>query len=74
MQIARRSTILGLIAKAWPQRQPTFSADVNVVSIFATVRDESGRIVKDLNAEDFVLLEDGVPQKVRYFSRETDLP
>jgi VWFA-related protein len=66
--------VLGLMARAWSQDQPTFSADVNVVSIFATVRDKDGRIVKDLTAEDFVLMEDGVPQKIRYFSRETDLP
>jgi VWFA-related protein len=74
MRIARCSIVLGLMARAWSQDQPTFSADVNVVSIFATVRDKDGRIVKDLTAEDFVLMEDGVPQKIRYFSRETDLP
>jgi VWFA-related protein len=74
MKIARRSILLGLMAKAWSQDQPTFSADVNVVSILTPVRDKSGRIVKDLNMDDFVLFEDGAPQKIRYFSRETDLP
>jgi len=74
MRIARLSIVLGLIARGWSQDQPTFSADVNVVSILATVRDKGGRIVKDLNMEDFVLFEDGAPQKIRYFSRETDLP
>ena len=51
----------------------TFSTDVNVVSIFATVR-EKGKIKKGLAADDFVLTEDGRPQKIRYFSQETDLP
>jgi VWFA-related protein len=74
MRIARRTVLLGLIGTAWSQDQPTFSADVNVVSIFATVRDKDGRIVRDLNADDFVLLEDGVRQKIRYFSQETNLP
>jgi VWFA-related protein len=79
MKIARRSLLLVLFAKAWAQDQaspdqPTFSAGVNVVSILATVRDKDGRFVKDLNTDDFVLLEDGVPQKIRYFSRESGLP
>jgi VWFA-related protein len=38
------------------------------------VRDRDGRIVKDLNKDDFVLKEVGVPQTIKYFSRESDLP
>jgi len=58
-----------------PQQQPpTFSADVKVVNVFATVRDKKGQIVKDLKKEDFTLLEDGRPQTIRYFSQQTDLP
>lgn len=74
MKIARRGLLLLWLAKAWAQDQPTFSSDVKVVSILATVRDKDGRFVKDLNTDDFVLLEDGVRQKIRYFSRESDLP
>jgi hypothetical protein len=47
---------------------------VNVVSLLATVHDKNGQIVKDLKADDFVLEEDGVPQRIRYFSKEIDLP
>jgi len=53
---------------------PTFSADVKVVNVFATVRDKKGQIVKDLKKEDFTLLEDERPQTIRYFSRQSDLP
>ncbi|MCE5306539.1 MAG: VWA domain-containing protein [Acidobacteriales bacterium] len=53
---------------------PTFSADVNVVNVFVTVRDKNGNIVKDLAKEDFALSEDGRVQVIRYFSRESDLP
>src|SRR5215470_18242438 len=74
MRIARRSLLFGWLAEAWSQDQPTFSADVNVVSVLAVVRDKTGRIVKDLEHDDFLLLENGVPQQIRYFSRETDLP
>jgi hypothetical protein len=59
------------LARASSQDQPRFSTDVKVVSILATVRDKDDRFVKDPNPDDFVLLEDGVPQKIRYFSRES---
>ncbi len=56
------------------QQSPTFTSDVNVVNLFATVRDKDSHIVSNLNKEDFVLQEDGRPQVIRYFSHETDLP
>lgn len=52
----------------------TFSTDVKVVSVLATVHDKSGKIVSDLTKDDFDLSEDGRPQTIKYFSRETDLP
>ena len=56
------------------QPNTTFSADVKVVNLLATVRDKQGQIVRDLTKEDFLLDEDGRPQTISYFSRETDLP
>ena len=56
------------------QANTTFSADVKVVNLLATVRDKQGQIVRDLTKEDFILDEDGHPQTISYFSRETDLP
>ena len=53
---------------------PTFTAGVKVVNLFATVRNTKGEIIKDLTKDDFVLNEDGRPQTIRYFSRESDLP
>ncbi len=53
---------------------PTFSTNVKVVNVFATVRDKKGEIVKSLAKEDFSLLEDGRPQVIKYFTRQTDLP
>jgi VWFA-related protein len=52
----------------------TFSTNVKVVNLFATVRNGNGEIVKNLNKDDFILKEDGRPQEIKYFSRETDLP
>jgi VWFA-related protein len=55
-------------------QEATFSSNVKVVSLLATVHDRDGNIVKNLTEGDFVLEEDGVPQTIRYFSRESDLP
>jgi VWFA-related protein len=77
-----RRAFLGSLAAAWPaanllraqDQEATFSTDVKVVNVFATVRDKQGHIVSNLGKDDFTLTEDGRPQTVKYFSRETDLP
>jgi VWFA-related protein len=57
------------------QQDAAFSSDVQVVNLLATVRDKkSSAIVRDLEKNDFSLVEDGRPQTIRYFARETDLP
>ena len=56
------------------QEDPTFSTDVRVVNVLATVRDRQGRIIRDLAQADFSVAENGRPQAIRYFSRESDLP
>ena len=56
------------------QQTPTFSSDVKVVNLLATVRDKHGQIVSNLTKDDFKLEEDGRPQTIRYFAKETDLP
>lgn len=54
--------------------EPTFSSDVQVVNLLATVRDKNHAILRDLTKDDFQVLENGHPQTIRYFTRETDLP
>src|SRR6202167_2158614 len=56
------------------QETPTFSSDVKVVNVLATVRDKKGSIVNNLTKDDFKLTQDGQPETIRYFTRETDLP
>jgi len=56
------------------QEAPTFSTDVKVVNLLATVRTKKGQIIRDLTKDDFLLAENGRPQTIRYFSRESDLP
>ena len=56
------------------QNAPVFSADVKVVNVLATVRNRTGSLAGNLNQDDFLLSEDGRPQTIRYFARESDLP
>jgi VWFA-related protein len=63
----------GDILATLPQ-SATFKVDVRVVNVLATVRERKGRIVNDLAKEDFILEEDGKPQQIQYFSRQTDEP
>lgn len=52
----------------------TVAVRVNVVNVLATVRDKHGKIVPDLTKDDFTLTEDGRPQSIHYFAKESDLP
>jgi VWFA-related protein len=56
------------------QDEPTISVNVSVVNVLATVRTKKGEIIRDLTKDDFSIAENGRPQSIRYFSRETDLP
>ncbi len=70
-------TLTSLLAPDLPlraQETPTFSSNVKVVNVLATVRDKHGQIVSNLTKDDFKLEEDGRPQTIRYFAKETDLP
>lgn len=51
-----------------------FTAGVKVVNVLASVRDRKGAIIADLTKDDFVLLEQGRPQNIQYFSTQGDLP
>lgn len=53
---------------------PKITVEVDVVNVLCAVRDKKGGLVANLTKDDFVVLEDGKPQQIRYFSRETDLP
>ena len=50
------------------------AVEVKTVSVLATVRDKHGKIISNLAKDDFVLEEDGRPQNINYFVRESDRP
>ena len=57
-----------------PQSDQKIAVEVKVVNILASVRDKHGKTIADLSKDDFVLTEDGKPQTITYFARESDLP
>ena len=52
----------------------TFKVDVKLVNVFVTVTDERGAPVAGLTKENFQMLEDGSPQKISVFDKESGLP
>jgi len=57
-----------------PQAPQTIQSQTTVIDVFATVRDHRNGIIGDLTKDDFKVYEDGVEQKVTYFTKEVDMP
>jgi VWFA-related protein len=55
------------------QSDQKIAVEVKVVNILASARDKKGKTIGDLTKDDFVLTEDGKPQAITYFARESDL-
>src|SRR5271169_5144175 len=53
---------------------PPIVSTTGLVHLVATVMDHRHEFVTDLDEKDFKVLEDGSPQQIRYFGRDTDLP
>ncbi|MGE5837493.1 MAG: VWA domain-containing protein [Acidobacteriota bacterium] len=61
--------LAGVLATAavLAQQQPPFRATVQTVAVYATVLDEAGRLVPNLEREHFEILDNGVPQPLTIF-------
>ena len=70
------AALLLLAAAPLPSQQqgPTISVNVKLVTMFATVRDKHGALVRNLTKDDFALQQDGHPQTITYFAPDSDLP
>src|SRR5437660_7613431 len=53
---------------------PSIKVDVDVVNVLCSVRNKAGGLVGNLSKDDFTLVEDGKPQTIKYFTRDTDIP
>ena len=54
--------------------ESTIRVDVKLVNVFASVTDSHGSPVPDLKKDNFELFEDGNPQKISVFGKESALP
>src|SRR5712692_2828199 len=67
-------TWLALLFAAPLLAPPDIRVDVSLVRVPCVVTDANGAPVRGLRREDFIVLEDGVPQEVKYLWQELDLP
>ena len=51
-------------------QQATFRSATSIVPVLTTVLDKSGRLVPDLEREDFTVLDNGKPQEVVFFQND----
>lgn len=54
--------------------EPTLRVDVKLVSVFVNVTDPNGALIGSLDRENFRLTEDGHPQTISIFERQSELP
>jgi VWFA-related protein len=53
-----------------PQSPAQFKTTADLVSVYATVRDENGRLVPDLTKDDFVVTDNGKVQPLAFFTND----
>ncbi len=66
--------MLLVVVLAFSGQEQTINVDVDLVNLYLTVCNHKGRLILDLGRESFSVFEDGQPQLITHFSRETDLP
>jgi len=54
--------------------QTSIRVNVSLVNVGFSVRDAHGNLVTNLTQDDIEVFEDGVPQKITYFGRSSDVP
>jgi Ca-activated chloride channel family protein len=68
------SLLMLLSTLAGGAQEPTLRVDVHLVNVFVNVTDRNGAIVGGLGREDFTITEDGRPQQISVFDRQSALP
>ena len=61
-------------AAALPAQETTLRVDVKLVNLFVNVTDKNGSVVGGLTRDDFAITEDGRPQQVAVFERQSEQP
>ena len=74
------TALLALVSTAYGQEADggktpyRFATSVDAVHLTVTILNKDGHLVTNLERDDFVVREDGVPQELTYFARGTDAP
>ena len=66
--------LLALAPLTLAAQELTLRVDVKLVNVFVNVIDQNGAIVAGLTRDDFALAEDGRPQQISVFERQSELP
>jgi Ca-activated chloride channel homolog len=66
--------VAGATGAAPEEITPTFRAYSDEVIVPVTVTDDHGKYLSDLEAKDFRILDEGRPQKIRFFSHDPKQP
>lgn len=77
--MARKFALLAGALLVWtplamPAQDVTFKMDVKLVNMFVNVTDQTGAIVGGLTRDNFKISEDGRPQEIAVFERQSELP
>jgi Ca-activated chloride channel family protein len=66
--------LLALATLLLPAQEMTLHMNVRLVNVFVNVSDQNGAIVSGLTSDDFAIAEDGRPQQIAVFERQSELP
>ncbi len=70
-RVATVTILAGAVMVATSAQQPTFRSSVRTVPVYTTVLDGTGRLVPNLEREDFTILDNGKPVELSLFSNES---
>ncbi|MBS1805717.1 MAG: VWA domain-containing protein [Acidobacteria bacterium] len=78
-RLRRFATVATVALSVWSPRlfsqdDKPLRLDVKLVNIFVNVTDKSGSIVGGLGQDSFKIFEDGRPQKISHFERQSEMP
>lgn len=66
--------VLTMATTTHAQDTPTFTINAKLVNLWVNVTDQNGAIVGSLTKDDFKITEDGRPQDIKVFERQSEQP
>lgn len=72
--LASAQTTSGAAPRSQQKEPPGYRVTVRLVNVFTTVTDDHGAPVAGLERDNFRVFEDGIPQTISVFDRESELP